>query len=74
MFKKIKTVKKSAVALLGSLVAGSASAALDTVALTAEADAFKADAVSVSAIIGVTFMAAAFAFVIWKWIRGAIFS
>jgi hypothetical protein len=70
MFTKIKGF---VVASLTALVSVSASAAIDTTALQTEATAFQTDALAVAAIIGLAFMSAAFGFVIYKWIRGAIF-
>ena len=74
MFSKFKSFLAVSIVSLFSLIPSSVWAAIDTTAIQAEADAFKADALAMAGIIGVTFMAAAFAFVIYKWIRGAIFS
>jgi hypothetical protein len=77
-FKNMKSKSKKLLALVSvtavSAVSTSAMAALDTTAIEAAATAFQGDAVAVAGVIGLAFMAAAFAFVIYKWIRGAIFS
>jgi len=73
MFNKLGLALTLIISTVLAMLPAPVMAAVDTVALQAEADAFKTDALAVAAIIGLAFMAAAFGFVIYKWIRGAIF-
>lgn len=75
MFSKFKNKKSTALAAVTLATLSSPSyAIIDLAALTTTMTEFQTDGLAVAALIGTAFIAIAAAFVLFKWIRGAIFS